>query len=100
MWTTVLTKKEKQCISLYSHIYSAESKGFKSINDETFKSIEYIKKVVGKICTFVCYREYDANYNYEYFLEINKNQGDFIIRLKENRNLLFKGKLKKVWEIL
>lgn len=37
---TVVTQNEKQPISLYSHIYSTESKGFKSMNDETLKSIE------------------------------------------------------------
>ena len=34
---TVVTQNEKQPISLYSHIYSTESKGFKSMNDETLK---------------------------------------------------------------
>ena len=36
----------KQPISLYSHIYSTESKEFKSMNEETLKSIEYIKSNV------------------------------------------------------
>lgn len=94
---TVLTKQEKQPISIYSHIYSTKSVRFKSINDETIKSIEYVKTVIKDRCTFVCDRGYDANIFFDYFL--SDNNDDFIIRLKENRNLLFKGKSKKVGEI-
>lgn len=96
----VVTKKEKQPISLYSHIYSTESKGFRSMNDETIKSIEYVKKAIEKRCTFVCDRGYDAGIYYDYFLDTNENKDDFIIRLKENRTLLFKEKTKKVGEIV
>lgn len=69
---TAITKKEKQPISLYSHIYSTESKEFKSMNGETLKSIEYIKSIIEKKCTFVCDRGYDANIYYEYFLKEDK----------------------------
>ena len=96
---TVVTKNEKQPISLYSHIYSSESSGFKSMNDETLKSIEYVKSVIEGRCTFVCDRGYDANIYYDYFIDKNENEDDFVIRLKENRILLFKGKAKKVGEI-
>lgn len=95
---TVITKKEKQPISLYSHIYSTESKEFKSMNEETLKSIEYIKSIIEKKCTFVCDRGYDANIYYEYFLKEGCND-DFIIRLTKKRKLMFKGKSKKASEI-
>lgn len=62
----------KQPISLYSHIYSTESKEFKSMNEETLKSIEYIKSIIEKKCTFVCDRGYDANIYYEYFSKKDK----------------------------
>lgn len=96
---TVVTKNERQPISLYSHIYSTESDGFKSMNDETIKSIREVKKVITNKCTFVCDRGYDAGRYFDYFLEEDK-QDDFIIRLKETRNLLFKGKPKKVGDIV
>lgn len=96
---TVVTKNEKQPISLYSHIYSTESQGFQSMNDETLKSIQYVKSVIRNKVTFVCDRGYDANIYFDYFLDMNRNQDDFVIRLKENRNLLFKGKSKKVGDI-
>lgn len=95
---TLITKKEKQPISLYSYIYSTESKKFKSMNEETLKSIEYVKSIIERKCTFVCDRGYDANIYYEYFLNEECND-DFIIRLTEKRKLLFKGKSKKASEI-
>lgn len=93
---TVVTKNEKQPISLYSKVYSTESVGFKSMNDETLKCIRYIREVLKRRCTHVFDRGYDKNVNYDYFLVENDNNDDFIIRLKENRNLLFKGKPKNV----
>ena len=68
------------------------------MNGETLKSIEYIKSIIEKKCTFVCDRGYDANIYYEYFLKEECND-DFIIRLTEKRKLMFKGKSKKTSEI-
>ena len=68
------------------------------MNEETLKSIEYIKSIIEKKCTFVCDRGYDANIYYEYFLKEECND-DFIIRLTEKRKLMFKGKSKKASEI-
>ena len=68
------------------------------MNGETLKSIEYIKSIIEKKCTFVCDRGYDANIYYEYFLKEECND-DFIIRLTEKRKLMFKGKSKKASEI-
>ena len=96
---SIVTKNEKQPPSLYSHIYSTKSAGFKSINDETLKSIKSIKEYITDRCTFVMDRGYDADVFYNYFLKTNENKDDFIIRLKGNRNMLFKGKSKKVEEI-
>lgn len=94
----VVTKKEKQPISLYSKIYSTKSDEFKSMNDETFKSIEAVKETLQRKCTFVCDRGYNANTYYDYFLKDDCNH-DFVIRLKGSRNLLFKGKSKNVEEM-
>ena len=95
---TAITKDEKQPISLYSHIYSTESVGFKSMNEETLKSIQAVKTIITSKCTFVCDRGYDANVFFDHFLD-KAIEDDFIIRLKETRNLLFKGKSKNVGEI-
>lgn len=95
---TAVSENEKQPISLYSKIYSTESDGFVSKNEETLKSIEAVKAVIPKKCTFVADRGYDANIYFNYFLNEACND-DFVIRLKENRNLLFKKKAKNVGEI-
>lgn len=96
---SVVTKNEKQPLSLYSQVYSTKSKGFKSMNDETIKSIEAVKEIIKEKCTFVMDRGYDADVFYNYFMKKNDCKDDFIIRLKGNRKLLFKGKAKKVEEI-
>ena len=94
-----LTKKEKQPISLYSHIYSTESKDFISCNNETMKSEEYVlnklknnnaKKILIKD------RGYDT---FELFLKNLKDNLSFIVRLDGNRNMLFKGKPRLVKEV-
>lgn len=95
---TVVTEKEKQPLSLYSKIYSSKSKGFISKNEETLKSIRKVKEIIPEKCTFVADRGYDANVYFDYFLSESCND-DFVIRLKENRNLLFKKKSKNVGEI-
>ena len=56
------------------------------MNGETLKSIEYIKSIIEKKCTFVCDRGYDANIYYEYFL-------------KEECNADFRGWLQPVYII-
>lgn len=71
------------------------------MNGETLKSIEYIKSIIEKKCTFVCDRGYDANIYYEYYEYFLKEEcnDEFIIRLTEKRKLMFKGKSKKASEI-
>lgn len=50
-----------------------------STNDETLKSIKYVKEVLGRRCTYVFDRGYDRNSYFDYFLLENKNKDDFII---------------------
>lgn len=69
------------------------------MNDETIKSIQAVKEIMKERCTFVVDRGYDADVIYNYFIEKNENKDDFIICLKGNRNLLFKGKAKNVGKI-
>lgn len=90
----VISEKQKQPIPIYSHVYSTESQGFKSMPDETIKSIQFVKEHIPQRCTFVGDRGYDSNGFFKFFLEENENKDDFVIRLKGNRNLLFKGRMK------
>ena len=95
-----LSKNEEQPISLYSKIYSTESKGFKSYPNETIKSEKYVidkirKDRNSKIIT-VKDRGYDS---FELFKSTIDNNVSFIVRLDGDRYLLFKGKKRLVGEV-
>ena len=90
---TVLTKNEKQPMSIYSKIYSTKSKDFKSMNDYTFKSIKRAEEVIGNNFTGIFDRGYDDNKIFDY---MSNNGHKFVVRLDDNRTLLFKDKKKNV----
>ena len=93
---TILTKNEKQPISVYSKIYSCKSKGFISKNNYTLESIKAVEEVVGANFTGVFDRGYDDNKIFEY---MTKNHHKFVVRLDDERKLIFKGKRKSVEEV-
>ena len=92
----VLSKNNKQPISVYSEIYSCKSANFKSKNNYTLESIKAVEKVVGKNFTGIFDRGYDDNKIYDY---MSRNEHSFVIRLKDKRKLLFKGKERNVQEV-
>ena len=94
--TTILTKNEKQPISVYSKIYSCKSKGFISKNTYTLESIKAVEEVVGNNFTGVFDRGYDDNKIFEY---MTKNQHKFVVRVDDERKLIFKGKRRSVEEV-
>ena len=93
---TILTKNEKQPMSVYSKIYSCKSKDFKSKGTYTFESIKAVEKIVKGNFTGIFDRGYDNNKIINYMSEGNRK---FVIRLDDRRTLLFKGKKKSVEEI-
>ena len=92
----VLTKNEKQPISVYSKIYSCKSKDFKSKNEYTLESIKAVEEIAGDKFTGIFDRGYDDNKIYAY---MSKGKRKFVVRLNDNRTLLFKGKKKSVEEV-
>ena len=90
---TLLTKNEKQPISLYSKIYSCKSSNFKSKNSYTMESIDTVKNVINKKFTGVFDRGYDDNKIINYM-----DDNYFVIRINERRNFLFKRKKKNAFE--
>ena len=90
----VLIKMEKQPISLYSKIYSCKSDNFISKNEYTMESIKTSEKVLGKRFIGVFDRGYDDNKIIDY---MSKNN-EFVIRMKDKRTFLFKGKKKNCYE--
>ena len=93
---TVLTKNEKQPISIYSKIYSCKSKNFISKNTYTLESIKSTEKLIGKNFIGIFDRGYDDNKIFKY---MSNNNHKFIIRLDDERTLLFKGKKRSVKEV-
>ena len=93
---TILTKNEQQPISVYSKIYSCKSKDFKSKNTYTIESIKAVEELVGDKFTGILDRGYDDNKTYDY---MSKGKRKFVVRVNDNRMLLFKGKKKSVEEV-
>lgn len=93
---TILTKNKSQPISIYSEIYSCRSDNFKSKNIYTLESIKAAEKLVGENFTGVFDRGYDDNKIFDY---MSKNNHKFVVRLDDERTLLFKGKKRSVEEV-
>ena len=93
---TILTKNEKQPLSIYSQIYSCKSKNFESKNKYTIESIKTAEKLVGSNFTGVFDRGYDDNKIFNY---MEKNKHKFVVRLDDQRVLLFKGIRRNVEEV-
>ena len=91
---TILTKNQKQPMSIYSQIYSCKSKNFISKNKYTMESIEAAEKIVGDNFTGVFDRGYDDNKIIDYM-----SKHKFVIRLDDKRTLFFKGKRRNVEEV-
>lgn len=93
---TVLSKNNKQPMSIYSKIYSCKSNNFISKNTYTLESIKAAENLIGKNFIGVFDRGYDDNKIYKYMSD-NKHQ--FVVRLDDERTLLFKGKKRSVDEV-
>lgn len=90
----VLGKNKKQPIPIYSRIVSTKDPEFKSMNTYTLESIDKTYEAIGKF-TGIFDRGYDDK---KVFRHMDKLELDFVIRLKTNRNFLFKGKSKNILE--
>ena len=93
---TVLTKRQKQPISIYSKIYSCKSKGFISKNTYTLESIKAAKTLIGNDLIGIFDRGYDDNKIFKY---MSDNKHKFVVRLDDARTLIFKGKRRSVDQV-
>jgi len=93
---TILSKNEKQPISIYSKIYSCKSDNFISKNTYTMESIKSAESILGENFIGVFDRGYDDNKIFNY---MSKNKHKFVVRLDDERTLLFKGKKRSVKEM-
>lgn len=90
----ILGKNEKQPISVYSEIYSCKSEGFVSKNEYTKESIDTVINVLKRKCNMVFDRGYDDNKIIDY---VDQSGNNFVIRMNDKRNFLFKGKKKNAY---
>lgn len=88
--------KSNQTYPAYLGMYSTESKDFKSANAEGLKSVESFVTNVGKKGLWVMDRGYDNGAYLGYFL---KECLSFIVRMKTNRHLIYKGKSVNIEEL-
>ena len=93
---TVLSMNNKQPMSIYSKIYSCKSKNFVSKNTYTLESIKAAENMIGKKFIGVFDRGYDDNKIFKY---MSNNKHEFVVRLDDERILLFKGKKRSVGEV-
>lgn len=93
---TVLTKKQKQPMSIYSKIYSCKSRGFISKNTYTLESIKAAKNLIGNDFIGIFDRGYDDNKIFKY---MSDNKHKFVVRLDDARTLIFKGKRRSVDQV-
>ena len=91
---TILTRNEKQPLSIYSKIYSCKSKNFESKNKYTMESIKAAEELVSDNFIGIFDRGYDDNKIIDYMSKYR-----FVIRLDDRRNLIFKNKKYSVEEI-
>ncbi len=91
----VLGKNEKQPISVYSEIYSCKSKDFISKNKYTIDSIETVIRVLRRKSNMIFDRGYDDNKLINY---IDESGNNFVIRMNDKRNFLFKSKKKNAYQ--
>lgn len=93
---TVLSMNNKQPMSIYSKIYSCKSKNFVSKNTYTLESIKSAENMIGEKFIGVFDRGYDDNKIFKY---MSNNKHEFVVRLDDERILLFKGKKRSVGEV-
>ncbi len=93
---TVLSMNNKQPMSIYSKIYSCKSKNFISKNTYTLESIKAAENMIGEKFIGVFDRGYDNNKIFKY---MSNNKHEFVVRLDDERTLLFKGKKRSVGEV-
>ena len=91
-----LTHKHTTPLPVYERVYSAAEPKFVSENDEILKGLKFLSKRHGHSGIRVMDRGYDANVFISYFTEETER---FIIRLKKNRNVIYKDKVKNVEQL-
>lgn len=95
-WLNQVTGYNPSCQETFPvqlDIFSTKEEGYRSQNAESIGLIERVVGKVGKTGLWAMDRGYDAGYIVEYLL---RNGLDFIIRMKESRNVFVNGKPENI----
>jgi len=95
LMNVILANKYKELTPLYSKLYSFDA-GSLSENKEVMLAVEHISQTIQKLFTWVIDRGGDRSVLKDYFV---KNIERFIIRLKRNTRLSYKGQSLAVNQI-
>lgn len=88
--------KDKMPLPVYEKVFSSAEEGFISEIDENLKCFKSLSKNFLKGCVRTLDRGFDCNEYYKYFL---KNDENFVIRAKKNRNVIYKGKTQNIMDV-
>ena len=91
----VLSKENKMPLPVYEKVFSAAEKTFLSETDENLKCLGFLSANFKKTCIRTLDRGFDAKDYYRYFLERDEK---FIIRVKKNRDIIYKNKTGNIME--
>jgi len=85
----VALTEQKLPIAVYDKLYSTKSHDFMSENAEIFKALDFLDEHFEKTNIRAFDRGFDRG---KIFEKLIKTSVDFIVRLEETRNLIYKGK--------
>ena len=92
----VLSKENKLPFGVYSRVYSSEEADFVSEDQEMLDCFKYLSGHFKKSNIRTMDRGFDNNRYYEYFI---RNEENFIIRAKKNRNVIYRGKTQNILDV-
>jgi len=83
-------------LPVYEKVFSVAEKGFLSETDENLKCFGFLSANFRKTCIRTLDRGFDAEDYYRYFL---KRDEKFIIRVKKNRDIIYKNKTCNIMDV-
>ena len=92
----VLSKENKLPFGVYSRVYSSEEADFVSEDQEMLNCFKFLTEHFKKTNIRTMDRGFDNNRYYEYFI---RNDENFIIRAKKNRNVIYNGKTQNILDV-
>lgn len=92
----ILTSNGKMPLPVYEKVFSAAEEGFISETHENIQCLKSLSEHFANKCIRTLDRGFDANDYYRYFI---KNKERFVIRLKKNRNVIYKEKTQNVLDV-